>query len=193
MTEVRLTLVRHGRPAVEPAVAPRHWALARDAAGELAALRGSGLLPVDATWISSPEPKALATAAALTDQAVVTVDDLREADRPVSWFDEPEAFVAAVRRSIDVPDEPAEPGWETASATRARVAAIVRELLADMEPPAQLVLVGHGTAWTLLVAELTGHAPDMAAWERMGMPDLATLDVPVAGGPATLVRDWGWK
>lgn len=190
MNGVRLTLVRHGRPAVEPTVAPRYWALARDAAEGLAALRESGLLPSDATWVSSPEPKALATAAALTDQTVVTVDDLHEAERPVSWFDEPEDFVAAVRRSFEAPDEPAVPGWETASATRSRVAAIVRELLAEMEPPAELVLVGHGFAWTVLVAELTGHAPNVAAWERMGMPDLATLEVPLSGGPATLVRDW---
>jgi broad specificity phosphatase PhoE len=191
LTGIRLTLVRHGRPAIQPAVAARHWPLARDAAEELAALRASGLLPPGATWISSPEPKALATAAALTDQTVVTVDDLREAERPVSWFDEPEEFVAAVRRSFEAPDEPAVSGWETASATRSRVAAVVRELLADLEPSAQLVLVGHGAAWTLLVAELTGQPPNVAAWERMGMPDLATLEVPTDGGPATLVRDWG--
>ncbi|HYJ66034.1 MAG TPA: histidine phosphatase family protein [Nocardioidaceae bacterium] len=190
MTQVRLTLVRHGRPAVQPAVAPRRWALARDAAEGLARLRGSGLLPSAATWISSPEPKALATAAALTDRTVITVDDLREAERPATWFDEPEEFVAAVRRSFEVPDESAVPGWETASGTRSRVAAIVRELLADAEPPDELVLVGHGTAWTLLVAELTGRTPDLDAWERMAMPDLAILDIP-ASGAATLVRDWG--
>jgi broad specificity phosphatase PhoE len=190
LTRVRLTLVRHGRPAVEPLVAPRYWALARDAAEGLAALRGSGLLPSGATWISSPEPKALATAAALTDRTVITVDDLREAERPVSWFDEPEEFVAAVRRSFEAPDEPAVPGWETVSATRSRVAAIVRELLADVEAPEELVIVGHGTAWTLLVAELTGRAPDVDAWERMATPDLAILEVPAAGGPATLIRDW---
>jgi len=190
LTQVRLTLVRHGRPAVQPAVAPRRWALARDAAEGLARLRGSGLLPSAATWISSPEPKALATAAALTDRTVITVDDLREAERPATWFDEPEEFVAAVRRSFEVPDESAVPGWETASGTRSRVAAIVRELLADAEPPDELVLVGHGTAWTLLVAELTGRTPDLDAWERMAMPDLAILDIP-ASGAATLVRDWG--
>jgi broad specificity phosphatase PhoE len=190
VTATRLTLVRHGRSAVVPAVPPDRWELAPDAADGLAALRASGLLPADAAWYSSPEPKAVATAAALTDLPVALVDDLREAIRPPTWFDEAADFQSAVRRAMDLPDEPSVPGWEPASATRSRVAAVVRSLLADPERPADLVLVGHGTAWTLLVAELTGRAPDIAAWQRMAMPDLAVLDVP-SSGTAALVRGWG--
>lgn len=43
----------------------------------------------------------------------------------------------------------------------------------------------------LLRDALTERPPDLAAWERMAMPDLATLDVPAdEGGPATLLREW---
>jgi broad specificity phosphatase PhoE len=38
-----------------------------------------------------------------------------------------------------------------------------------------VVLVGHGTAWTVLVAELTGRPPDLARWESLAMPDLITV------------------
>jgi broad specificity phosphatase PhoE len=186
----RLTLIRHARSAADPSVAPARWGLAPEAAAGLTALRSSGLLPAAAAWYSSPEPKAVATAAGLTDRPVALVDDLREAERGPTWFDDPAEFVAAVRRSVERPDVAAVPGWEPAAATQARVTAAVRSLLADSEQPADVVLVGHGTAWTLLVAELTGRAPDLAAWQRMAMPDLAVLDVPRSGS-ATLRRDWG--
>jgi broad specificity phosphatase PhoE len=191
VSQSRLTLVRHGRSAVDPATPPRRWSLAPDAAAGVASLRASGLLPAGAAWYSSPEPKAVATAAALTDRPVTVVDDLREAERPATWFDDPAEFVVAVRRSVQRPDEAAVPGWEPVSVTRSRVATAVRSLLADPDRPKDLVLVGHGTAWTLLVAELTGRPTDLAAWERMAMPDLAVLEVPPASSSAKLVRDWG--
>ena len=187
----RLTLVRHGRSAVDPTTAPHHWDLAPDAAPGLDALRGSGLLPRDGRWYSSPEPKALATAAALTDRPVIEVDDLREAERPATWFDDTAEWVAVVRRSVTVPDESAVPGWEPATATRRRVVRAVRGMLDDPDRPAELVLVGHGTAWTLLIAELTAGEPDLAAWERMTMPDIAVLDVPSSDAPAAVVRGFG--
>ena len=39
-----------------------------------------------------------------------------------------------------------------------------------------VVPVGHGTAWTLLVAGLTGREPDLVRWESLGMPDV--IEVP---------------
>lgn len=56
-------------------------------------------------------------------------------------------------------------------------------LLAE-HPRDDLVLVGHGTAWTLLLAELTGSAPDLDAWAALRMPDVWEVDRPVAGQQA---------
>ncbi len=40
-----------------------------------------------------------------------------------------------------------------------------------------VVLVGHGTAWTLVVADLTGEPPDLDRWSALAMPDLITVQV----------------
>jgi broad specificity phosphatase PhoE len=39
-----------------------------------------------------------------------------------------------------------------------------------------VVLVGHGTAWTLLVSELSGEPPDLERWARLAMPDVWVVD-----------------
>ena len=78
----------------------------------------------------------------------------------------------AVRRRTA--DDRVVPEWEPVSVTRERVVRAVRALRAAHQ--GDLVLVGHGTAWTVLVAALTGTAPDLAAWERLAMPDLWVVD-----------------
>lgn len=40
-----------------------------------------------------------------------------------------------------------------------------------------VVLVGHGTAWTVTVAELTGRAPDLDRWATLSMPDLLVVSI----------------
>jgi len=180
----RLFLVRHGAPVVDPSQPAHGWPLAADGSGDIVSLRSR--LPGEATWASSPEPKALATARLLTDRSVAVVADLREALRPATWYDAAR-FEALVRRSVLEPDVPADEGWEPTACTRARVVAAVRELLTP--GPDHLVLVGHGTAWILLVAALTGSDPDLDAWAAMKMPDLAELDVH-GPGPALLRQDW---
>ena len=45
-------------------------------------------------------------------------------------------------------------------------------------PGTDLVLVGHGTAWTVLVASLTGERPDLDRWAAMAMPDLIEVAAP---------------
>ena len=45
----------------------------------------------------------------------------------------------------------------------------------DVHGDDDVVLVGHGTAWTLVVADLTGQPPDLDRWESLAMPDLLTV------------------
>ena len=92
------------------------------------------------------------------------VPALAEHRRAVRWFEDPEAFRAAVRRAFEAPHERAVPEWEPITALRDRLVPAVRRILATHD--GDLVLAGHGTAWTLLVAELTGRAPDLDAWAR---------------------------
>ena len=79
-----------------------------------------------------------------------------------------------VRRAFDHPAQPAHPGWEPLARTRERVGAVRR--LLEEHPGRDLVLVGHGTAWTVLRSELTGEPPDLDAWARLRMPDVWVLE-----------------
>ena len=114
----------------------------------------------------------MATAQLLTESPVGIVDALREQVRETAdWIDDLEAVV---RRAFADPDRPAHGGWEPLAVTRERVVGAVRALLAE-HPSSDLVLVGHGTAWTVLVAALTGEPPDLDRWARLGMPDVIAV------------------
>ena len=168
-----LYLVRHGRPAVDRARPAHEWPLDPSAFDEVWALRESGLLPTGAAWYSLPEPKAVQTAQLLTDADVPVIEGLREHRRDSSaWHPD---FAAVVRRAFGDPDLSAAAGWEPLSACRERVVTAV-EAIRSAQPGQDLVLVGHGTAWTVLVAELTGAAPDVERLEALTMPDLLVVD-----------------
>ena len=164
-----LHLVRHGRPLVVPGTPAATWDLDPASYDDVWALRDR--LPVRAAWFTSPEPKAVQTAQLLTDGDVGVVDELREHERSGEWVDD---FEGAVRRAFEHPDRPALDGWEPLDDCRARVVPAVRRIL-DVHGAEDVVLVGHGTAWTLAAAELVGEPPDLDRWARLRMPDLLTL------------------
>lgn len=155
-----------GVPAAE-------WDLDPASYDDVWALRSSGRVPTRASWFTSPEPKAVQTAGLLTDGEVGVVPDLREHERSGERVDD---FPAAVRRAFEEPDVPAVDGWEPLTTCRDRVTRAVRRLL-DEHRNGDLVLVGHGTAWTLVVADLTGRPPDLDRWAALAMPDVITVDV----------------
>jgi broad specificity phosphatase PhoE len=165
-----LHLVRHGRPLIERARPAHEWELDPAYAEDVRALRAR--LPQHAAWFSSPEPKALATARLLTDEPVEVVEDLREHERRTTdWVED---FGAVVRRAFEHPEVPAYDGWEPLVVTRERVVTAVEGIL-DQHPGHDVVLVGHGTAWTLLRSELSGEPPDLDWWTDLSMPDVASL------------------
>ncbi|CAM3606456.1 histidine phosphatase family protein [Nocardioides zeicaulis] len=169
-----LHLVRHGRPLVVPGVPAAEWDLDPAAYDDVWALRASGRLPARAAWFSSAEPKAQQTAELLTDAGFGVLPDLGEHVRSAEWVED---LDGAVRRAFASPDEPALPGWEPLSSCRDRVVPAVRRVL-EVHGDDDVVLVGHGTAWTLVVADLTGEAPDVDRWAGLAMPDLITVATP---------------
>ncbi len=164
-----LFLVRHGRSAPVVGAPAETWDLDPSTYDDVWALRDR--LPADGVWATSPEPKALQTASLLHDGQVAVVPALAEHRRGPAWLDD---FEATVARAFAEPDVPAHPEWEPLAACRDRVAAAVRSLLEE-HAGRDLVLVGHGTAWTALVAELTRNPPDLDRWRRLAMPDLITI------------------
>ena len=169
-----LFLVRHGRSAPRPGAPAHEWELDPAGFDDVWALRESGRLPADAVWFCSPEPKAIGTAQLLTEGEVGVVDDLREHVRAST--DRLEEFADTVVRAFAEPDVPAYDGWEPLAACRDRVVRSVRGIL-DVHRGEDVVLIGHGTAWTALVAELTGREPDLARWRALAMPDVIILEV----------------
>jgi len=168
-----LFLVRHGRPLVDRGRPAREWPLDPAYAEDVRALRER--LPTRAAWYSSPEPKALATARLLTEESVEVVDDLREHERHGDeWIDD---FELVVRRAFERPEIPAYDGWEPLAETRERVVGAVAGIL-DRHPRGDVILVGHGTAWTLLVAALRREPPDLDRWARLAMPDVVQCPPP---------------
>ena len=167
-----LHLVRHGRPLIDPARPAAEWELDPAGFDDIWALRESGRLPSRAAWFCSPEPKAQQTAQLLTDGDVGIIDDLREHERAAGWLVD---FPDRVRAAFAEPELAAAPGWEPMAALSARLVPAVRRIL-DVHGDEPVVLVGHGTAWTLLVGELTGREPDLERWTSLGMPDV--IEVP---------------
>lgn len=188
---MRLHLVRHGRPVVDPASPASQWPLAPGATGQVDALAASGVLPSEARWFSSAEPKAVQTARRLHPTGEVTaVADLAEARRGAGWLGG-ENFERAVRRAFSAPELSASSGWEPLSATRGRVTSAARAAVREAAAARQdVVLVGHGTAWALLVAELTSGAPDVEAWWQLLMPDHWAFDLTTS----SVASAWGaWR
>ncbi len=172
-----LHLVRHGRPAIDLTTPASSWPLAVEAYDEV--LVWQHRLPAAARWATSPEARARTTAGLLHAGPVAVVEDLAEHRRHAGAVPD---FAATVARAFLDPHRSVAPGWEPLDACRHRVVAAVRTLLAA-RPQGDLVLVGHGTAWTVLVAALTDRPPDLDRWRALGMPDLvASLEVPTIVG-----------
>nr|WP_239579522.1 histidine phosphatase family protein [Microlunatus panaciterrae] len=180
-------LIRHARPAIDPAVRPSDWSLAAESEG-IAALRDSRVLPTPARWFSSPEPKAQQTARLLVDGTVEVVNSLREAARD-SWFEDPTELDRAVEDYLVKGTVPDGAGWEPRVDVALRIVDTALGVLAAF-PDEDSVLVGHGIAFTLLVGALTGTPPDVAAWRSLRMPDHCALALR-AEDAFEVVSPWG--
>lgn len=168
-----LYLVRHGRPILDPTNPASTWVLDPEHEHLVADLAARAPWPDDAVWFTSPEPKAARTAFLLTGRDVPVVKDLREHDRSgTGWVPD---FADVVREAFATPYTRVRPGWEPISRTRSRVVDAVRQIVKE-HPGRDVVLIGHGTAWTLLAAELTGTEPDLERWRTLAMPDVITVE-----------------
>lgn len=172
--------MRHGRSRTDHDLPPEQWRLDDAAFADIDRLADSGVLPAGATWVSSREPKAFDTATRLRARLgepveVTTAGDLDEQRRPAEWIPD---FALHIHRALLAEAEPVAEGWEPCAEVRSRVGRAVGALLARAERDGarDVVLVGHSTAWTLLVAELTDRPVDLVAWERLLMPDYCEID-----------------
>ena len=167
-----ITYVRHAMPVVEDGVDPVDWHL-DDAtrahvtawADRLEVREGIGLL------VASTEPKALETAAAITERwpgEVHQDERLREAVRP--WIGT--GYRALAHRYLrgEQPD-----GWEPHAAVAERMAAAVHDAHASAAG-GPVVIVGHGLALSIHLGEQLGPDFDRESfWSRLAFPDAWAL------------------
>lgn len=173
-----LLLVRHAAVVVDPARPAAAWLLSADGRAACAALADVVRRFAPVAIVSSLEPKARDTAAALADALGVaweTAPDLHEHDRSGVPVMDATAWRHALRAALERPDDLVL-GRETARAAAARFTRAVSAALAH-HPAGDLVVVAHGTVISLLVAA-HNDVDAFAFWERLGMPSLVVLEVP---------------
>jgi broad specificity phosphatase PhoE len=151
-----LWLVRHATVELRLDEPAHTWPLTED--GRAAAEELARRLPRVARVLSSPEPKATATAEPIARAAGVEVEvdeRLREVERAGN-LPTYEAHRAAVRRYLDA--EPVE-GWEPRERALSRVCAAV-------DGVDQAAVVSHG----MLLSLLLGYSFEQ--WNRIALPDV---------------------
>jgi broad specificity phosphatase PhoE len=164
----RLLLVRHAPVELVDGVPADRWLLTddgREAAAELARWPGWGGVSLIA---SSPEAKALGTAAPIAATAGVEVrvePDLREAERPGQRVVPREDFLALTRSYLAGDDIP---GWEPAGRVRRRVTACIARLAGEAR--GDVAVVSHGLALSLYLGA------SFEEWERIELPAVAIVD-----------------
>lgn len=167
-----LFLVRHGRPLIEQGRPAVEWELDPAGFDDVWAIRESGRLPEQAAWFCAPSPVAQQTAQLLTDGQVGVVEGLRQQVRGSTWVD---AFDEVLTHAFAEPGQAAADGWEPLADTRHRTAATLEGIRAA-HPEEHVVLIGHATVWTLLVAHLAGESADVEHWRSWALPDVRVLE-----------------
>jgi broad specificity phosphatase PhoE len=171
----RLILVRHARVALSSDAPPHEWRLTLEGRADAERLAGAPVLDGVSLVVTSPEPKACATAEPIARRlgAVLREDaDLREAERGASSVDDRAAFVARVDgwfggRRVD--------GWEARDRAAARIQRCIGRLLDEWSE--DLAVVSHGTVLSLYLAALRGQPRvSLEEWRAIPLPAVAVVD-----------------
>jgi broad specificity phosphatase PhoE len=173
----KLVLIRHAQVTVDPRVPVDQWRLSEEGVKAAAALLRDPALAEVQLFYTSPEPKAVATAAAISGpQPLIQVPDLRELDRTAAgWLRTEAAYMAMVAEIFRHPDESIR-GCEPAVLAQQRIVRAIDTLVAA-RPGCTLAIVSHGIVLALYMCHLKRiMMPDPAVWRRIGVPDLALID-----------------
>jgi broad specificity phosphatase PhoE len=173
----KLVLIRHARVTVDPRLPADQWRLSAQGIEAASALCRDPAVAEVSLFYTSSEPKALATALAISGrQAVVQVPDLRELDRSAAgWLDTAAEYAALVEELFRHPDEPVR-GCEPATVAQRRIVHAIDTLVAAHHGRT-LAVVSHGIVLALYMCHVKRLArPDPAIWRSIGFPDLAVVD-----------------
>jgi broad specificity phosphatase PhoE len=173
----KLVLIRHAQVTVNPRVPVDQWRLSEEGIKAAAALRRDLAVVEVQLFYTSPEPKAVATAAAISDrQPLIQVPDLKELDRTAAgWLSTETEYVAMVAEIFRHPDESIR-GCEPAALAQQRIVRAIDTLVAA-QPGCTRAIISHGIVLALYLCHVKRiMMPDPAIWRRIGFPDLALVD-----------------
>ncbi len=173
-----LILVRHSISQPEPGVSPHQWALTDEGRARCAAL-AQQLLPYRVACIaSSDEQKAVATARLLAAHLQLTSPltiepDFGETRRSTApYFDNPDAFRAAIQAAMNDPGQVVF-GEEAFADARTRFVSALQRLM-EAHFGETIAVVTHGTIMSLMLGHFAG-VDTFETWQALQMPAYALL------------------
>ncbi len=173
----RLFLIRHADPEIIANRPAADWCLTARGV-ERAKTLAARLTPLGLERIySSPEAKAMQTAAVFGDVfrvPIVPVLDLREHDRAGVALLSPPAFEQTMRTFFSQPSVRVF-GNESGEAARTRFEQALLPLLTD--GTGDIMAVTHGTVLTLAIADRCRVDP-FDFWKRLGLPSAVSVLLP---------------
>jgi broad specificity phosphatase PhoE len=181
---MRIYYLSHPEVAIDPATAPPLWTLSDLGRARVRALSARGWPGGAVAVVSSPEVKAVETAA-LLGLPFVCDPGMGEVDRSATGYVPPERHEALADALFARPAVSAE-GWERALDAQARVLAAFHRAL-EAAGDADLLLVGHGGVGTLLWCALTA-SPIRRSADQPGQGHVWAL----AAGTAPMRPLWPW-
>ncbi|MCP9485681.1 MAG: phosphoglycerate mutase family protein [Gaiellaceae bacterium MAG52_C11] len=171
----RLVLVRHAEVRLDAELPPRRWELTDQGRADAERLARLAVFAAVEAVVSSPEPKAHATAEPIAAVAGVELRaerDLWEAERGASPVHDRAAFIARVDAWLGGSPVPC---WEERDAASARIVACVSRLVDEVN--GDVVVVSHGAVLSLYLAWLRGRERvELRDWEAIPLPAVAVVD-----------------
>ncbi len=173
---VRVILVRHAQPVIEPDKPSETWELSDDGRAATVALAQALKTFAPAAILCGAEPKMTGTATTLSEQIGVPVKPLpglSEHARRTAKFADKDAFEAAIKSLFERPHETVY-GEESANQTYDRFSVALDGTLAA-RPQDTVIAVSGGTAICIFLARRSG-IDAFATWKRLRLPMAFVLD-----------------
>ena len=174
---IKLILVKHARPEVNPLVSSEQWSLGAEGRRSCVALAEAIRPHRPAEIVSSVEPKAEQTAQILSVQLGVpyrTAENLHEHDRSNVPHLDTREFISLMEVLFRDPSHLAL-GLETAVDALSRFEAAVDGIV--QKSAGNIAVVSHGTVIALLAQARAGREP-FALWRAMAQPSFLVFELP---------------
>lgn len=175
---LKLMLVRHSYPEIEPALPANRWHLSETGRRRCKPLADRLAVHQPDAIVTSLEPKALETGqivAGLLGKPCETAPGLHEHERRGVGFGSKERFESSVAEFFARPRQLVF-GEETADQAHQRFSRAIADVI-ELHPDQNVAVVAHGTVMTLFVTRAAGLEP-LPFWKRLGLPAFVVLSCP---------------